>query len=457
MLDINVIREKPEYVKAQLARRGETAPIDEILTLDMRRRDILSEVEELRRERNVVSKQIGHWIGGAKKLEKQLGKLDANSAEAEAVRVELAQLEAQAEATKNHAGEIGDRIAVLDDELRGVETQFYELQRWVPNLPHATTPDGADESSNVFHEPAGVPIPTFDFEPKAHWELGPELDIIDFERGVKLSGSRFYLLKGWGARLQRALIQFMLDMHIFDHGYTEMYLPLMVRSKVFEGAGQLPKFFDNIYRDAEEDFMFLGTAEIALTNLFADEILDEEQLPIKLVAHTACFRREKMSAGKDVRGIKRGHQFDKVEMYQFVHPDESYAVLEQLKQHALDVVNALGLPYRLVELAAGDVSFAMTKTYDIEVWACGCDEWLEVSSISNSEDFQPRRANVKYRPKDGGKLRYPHTLNASGLALPRIMIAIIENYQQADGSVVIPEVLRPYMRGLDVIPALSGD
>lgn len=453
MLDINLIREKPEFVKAQLARRGETVPIDEILTLDTRRREILGEVEELRRERNVVSKQIGHWIGRAKKLEKQLGKLDTDSAEAQAGQAELTQLEAQAETTKNHAGEIGDRIAVLDDELRDVETRFYELQKWVPNLPHVTTPDGADESSNIFHEPAGAPIPTFDFEPKAHWDLGPELGIIDFERGVKLSGSRFYLLKGWGARLQRALIQFMLDMHIFEHGYTEIYLPLMVRSKVFEGAGQLPKFFDNIYRDAEEDFMFLGTAEIALTNLFADEILDEAQLPIKLVAHTACFRREKMSAGKDVRGIKRGHQFDKVEMYQFVHPDVSYDVHEQLKQHALDVVNALELPYRLVELAAGDCSFAMTKTYDIEVWASGCNEWLEVSSISNSEDFQARRANVKYRPKDGGKLRYPHTLNASGLALPRIMIALIENNQQLDGSIVIPEVLRPYMRGLDVIPA----
>ena len=250
--------------------------------------------------------------------------------------------------------------------------------------------------------------------------------------------------------MQRALIQFMLDMHIFDHGYTEIYLPYMVRSKVFEAAGQLPKFFDNIYRDAEEDFMFLGTAEIALTNFFAEEILDEEQLPIRLVAHTACFRREKMSAGKDVRGIKRGHQFDKVEMYQFVHPDASYAVLEQLKQHALDVVNALELPYRLVELAAGDCSFAMTKTYDIEVWASGCNEWLEVSSISNSEDFQARRANVKYRPKDGGKLRYPHTLNASGLALPRIMIALIENNQQADGSVVIPEVLLVEEKGADV-------
>lgn len=451
MLDINLIRKDPDFVKAQLARGGMDAPIDEILELDARRRAILGEVETLRRERNVVSKQIGRWIGSAKKLEKQLGKMDPDSAEAQAARAELAELNAQADATKASAGAIGDKIDTLDEELRTVETRFREQQLWVPNLPHPTTPDGPDESHNVFHEPEGAPLPTFDFEPKPHWDLGPELDIIDFERGVKLSGSRFYLLKGWGARLQRALIQFMLDMHIFDHGYTEIYLPLMVRSKVFEGAGQLPKLFDNIYRDAEEDFMFLGTAEIALTNLFADEILAEEQLPIKLVAHTACFRREKMSAGKDVRGIKRGHQFDKVEMYQFVHPDTSYDVLEQLKQHALDVVTALDLPYRIVDLAAGDVSFAMTKTYDIEVWAAGCNEWLEVSSISNSEDFQARRANVKYRPKEGGKLQYPHTLNASGLALPRIVIAILENNQQADGSVIIPEPLRPYMRGLERI------
>jgi seryl-tRNA synthetase len=234
------------------------------------------------------------------------------------------------------------------------------------------------------------------------------------------------------------------------HGYTEIYPPFMVRSVVFEGAGQLPKFYDNIYRDAEEDFMWLGTAEIALTNLHRDEILDEADLPLKYVAYTPCWRREKMSAGKDVRGIKRGHQFDKVEMYQFVQPDKSYAVLEQMKQHAMDICDALGFHYRILELATGDVSFAMTKTYDIEVWAAGCDEWLEISSISNAEDFQARRANIKYRPTEGGKLQYPHTLNASGLALPRVIIAVMENNQQADGSIVVPEVLRPYM-GVDVI------
>ncbi|MEM7332553.1 MAG: serine--tRNA ligase, partial [Chloroflexota bacterium] len=321
---------------------------------------------------------------------------------------------------------------------------------WVPNLPHDSVPVGPDEEHNVIHEPQGAPMPTFDFEQKPHWELGVDRDMIDFEAGVKLSGSRFYVLKGWGARLQRSLIQFMLNYHLEHHGFTEIYPPFMVRSQVFEGAGQLPKFYDNIYRDAEEDFMLLGTAEIALTNIHRDDILDEADLPLKYVAYTPCFRREKMSAGKDVRGIKRGHQFDKVEMYQFVHPDKSYEVLEEMKKYALAICEALGFHYRLLDLSTGDIGFAMTKTYDIEVWAAGCNEWLEVSSISNAEDFQARRANVKYRPTEGGKVRFPHTLNASGLALPRVMIAIIENNQQPDGSIVVPEVLRPYM-GVDVI------
>jgi seryl-tRNA synthetase len=243
----------------------------------------------------------------------------------------------------------------------------------------------------------------------------------------------------------------MLNYHLEHHGYTEVYPPFMVRSYVFEGAGQLPKLFDNIYRDAEEDFMWLGTAEIALTNLHRDEILAEEQLPLKYVAYTPCFRREKMSAGKDVRGIKRGHQFDKVEMYQFTQPDKSWETHEAMKQHAIDICQALGFHYRLVELATGDIGFAMARTYDIEIWAAGCQEWLEVSSISNALDFQARRANVKYRPKDGGKLQFPHTLNASGLALPRVMIAMMENNQQEDGTIIVPEVLRPYMGGAVVI------
>jgi seryl-tRNA synthetase len=314
---------------------------------------------------------------------------------------------------------------------------------WVPNIPHQSVPDGPDDSHNINHPPQGVPRPEFDFEPKAHWDLGPALGIIDFERGVRLSGSRFYVLKGVGARLQRALIQFMLNMHVNEHGYTEIYPPFMVRSEMFVGAAQLPKFADNIYRDAEEDFMWLGTAEIALTNLHRDEILDEADLPINYVAYTPCFRREKMSAGRDVRGIKRGHQFDKVEMYKFTTPDQSYAALEELVRQASDVCEALQLPYRKVEMVTGDLGFAAAKKYDLEVWAAGCQEWLEVSSCSNCEDFQARRANVRYRPEGGGKVQFAHTLNGSGLALPRIMIAVIENNQQADGSIVVPEVLRP--------------
>jgi seryl-tRNA synthetase len=455
MLDINLIREKPEWVKEQVAKRNDSAPIDEILAGDARRRDILKEVEALRRQRNESSKQIGRWMGSLKKMEADLRRAEAGQdvgQPIDALRTQVNAMQANADEAKDKTREIGDTISKLDEELREVEAKLRENMLWVPNIPHKSVPVGPDEAHNVIHEPQGAPKPTFDFEPKPHWDLGTDLDIIDFERGVKLSGSRFYLLKGWGARLQRALIQFMLNYHLEHHGFTEVYPPFMVRSQVFEGAGQLPKFFDNIYRDAEEDYMWLGTAEIALTNVHRDEILDEAELPIKYVAYTPCFRREKMSAGKDVRGIKRGHQFDKVEMYQFVHPDTSYAVLEEMKQYAMDICDALGFHYRLLDLATGDISFAMTKTYDIEVWSAGCQEWLEISSISNSEDYQARRSNVKYRPADGGRPRFPHTLNASGLALPRVMIAIIENYQQEDGSIVVPEVLRPYM-GTDIIPA----
>ena len=454
MLDINLIRQKPEWVKEQVARRNDTAPIDEILAGDNRRREILQEVEELRRQRNEASKQIGRWMGSLKKLEADMQKAETGQPTGrplEAIKTELAEMQNQAERARNETGQLGDRIDALSEELRQVEATLRQNMLWVPNVPHETTPTGPDESHNIHHVPQGAPIPQFAFEAKAHWDLGPQLGIIDFERGTKISGSRFYLLRGWGSRLQRALIQFMLDLHVDKHGYTEMYPPFIVRAQNFEAAGQLPKFFDNIYRDAEEDFMLLGTAEIALTNVHRDEILDEVELPRQYVAYTPCFRREKMSAGKDVRGIKRGHQFDKVEMYQFVHPEKSYETLEQMKQHAIDICEALGFPYRLVELATGDISYAAAKTYDIEIWAAGCREWLEVSSISNCEDFQARRANVKFRPADGGKVQFVHTLNASGLALPRVMIGIIENNQQADGTIVVPEVLRRYMGGVEVI------
>jgi seryl-tRNA synthetase len=283
-----------------------------------------------------------------------------------------------------------------------------------------------------------------------HWDLGPTLDIVDFERGVKLSGTRFYLLKGPGARLQRALITWMLDVHLAQ-GYTEIYPPYMVRREMMVGAAQLPKFEDNIYRDAEEDYWFVGTAEIPLTNLHRDEILLPDALPLNYVAQSACFRREKMSAGRDVRGMKRVHQFDKVEMYKVTTPETSYDELEQLVRDAEAVCQGLELPYRLLEMCTGDLGFQAAKKYDLEIWSPGVEEWLEVSSLSNCTDFQARRANVRYRPERGAKPRHVHTLNGSGLALPRTMIAIMENYQQADGSILVPEVLRPYMGGLDVI------
>ncbi len=448
MIDIQLIRNKTDWVKEQLVKLNDTkAPVDTALEMDARRREILQEVEALRKERNVASKAIGQQMGALKKLEGQLKK-DAGNADLQA------QVEAQrvaAEEAKERPRAIGEQISQLDEELREVDAKLNEAMLWIPNMPHESAPIGASDEDNIASEPLGAPVPSFDFAPQPHWDLGPALGIIDFERGVKLSGSRFYVLQGAGARLQRALIQFMLNLHIDQHGYTEIYPPFMVRSAMFEGAGQLPKFADNIYRDAEEDYMFLGTAEIALTNLHRDEILDEADLPKLYVAYTPCFRREKMSAGRDVRGIKRGHQFDKVEMYQFVKPEDSYAALEKLTTHATDVCDALGLPYRLIDISTGDLGFAASKKYDVEVWAGGCEEWLEVSSASNCEAFQARRANVRYRPAEGGRPRHVHTLNASGLALPRIMIAIMENNQQADGSIVIPEVLRPFMGGIEVI------
>jgi seryl-tRNA synthetase len=450
MLDIALIREKPEWVSKQINKLNDTAPIQEILEADRRRREIILEEEALRQQRNVASKQIGQLMRELKQLEREIKQSEADESgtrSLDELKREHNELLIAVDLAKAAPREIGDRIGQLDEALKKVETELRHHMLWVPNIPHESVPVGPDDSFNVVHQTRGTDLQTHDFELKAHWDLGPELDIIDFERGVKLSGTRFYILKGWGARLQRALIQFMLDCHVDDHGYTEVYPPYMVRSEMFVGAAQLPKFSENIYRDAEEDFMWIGTAEIAVTNMHRDEILDESDLSRNYVAYTACFRREKMSAGRDVRGIKRGHQFDKVEMYKFTTPENSYLEFEKLIKDACAICEALGLPYRLVEMVTGDLGFAAAKKYDIEIWAAGCQEWLEVSSISNCEAFQARRANVKYRPSHGGRPRFVHTLNGSGLALPRTMIAIIENNQRADGSIVIPEVLRPYMGG----------
>ena len=426
MLDIALIREKPDWVKAEIEKLNDPAAgrIDEIVRLDAERRALLVEVEELRATRNRVSKEIGR----TKDPEARQAKIDEMQS-------------------------VAARIDEIDARLREVEARLDEQMAWIPNLPHASVPVGPDDSHNVVLETFGAP-PTFDFAPKAHWDLGPALGILDFERGVKLSGTRFYVLMGQGARLQRALITWMLDLHITQHGYTEVISPYMVHREVMFGSGQLPKFGENLYRDVEEDFYFLPTAEVSLTNLHRDEILEAEQLPIRYVCYTECFRREKMSAGRDVRGIKRGHQFDKVELVKVVEgdPEVSEREHQSLLTDAEDIARRLGLAYRIVQMCTGDLSFVAAKKYDIEVWAAGSEEWLEVSSVSNFHDFQARRMNLRYRPAAGGKPQFAHTLNGSGLALPRVLIALLENYQQADGSVVIPEVLVPYMGGIEVIP-----
>jgi seryl-tRNA synthetase len=453
VLDINLIREKPDWVKQQVINLNDEAPIDEIIEVDRRRRELLTIVEDLRSRRKKASKQIGRWMGTLNKIEQDLRKASSGQDVGQPMNgltTQAMALKANIDNAKEETRDIGDQINTLERELRGVDESLREMMLWVPNMPHETVPIGPDDSHNIVVKTIGKK-PAMDFQPMPHWELGPALDILDFERGVKLSGSRFYLLKGAGSRLQRALIQFMLDYHVNEHGYTEIYLPFMTRSEMFVGAAQLPKFAENIYRDAEEDFMWLATAEIALTNIHRDEILAESQLPISYVAYTPCFRREKMSAGRDVRGIKRGHQFDKVEMYKFTRPENSDEALQQILGHAGDICEALELPYRVVEMVTGDLGFAAAKKYDLEVWAAGCEEWLEVSSCSNCEAFQARRANIRYRPDGGGRTKFVHTLNGSGLALPRIFIALLENNQNQDGSVTIPEVLRPYLGGINAI------
>ena len=425
MLDIEIIRNEPERVREALRKRAlDSAIVDEIHALDVKRRAVLQQVESLRAERNRVSKEIG-----------RMRDKDARQARIAEMR------------------QVGAQISTLEQTLREVEADFEAQQLWIPNIPHESVPVGPDESANVVlrHWGERRDFAAEGFEPVAHWDLGPELDILDFERGVKLSGSRFYVLKGLGARLQRALIFWMLDVHTRQNGYQEVYVPFVVKREMLVGAGQLPKFEDNLYHDVEDDLWLLPTAEVAITNLHRDEILDVEQLPLNYVAYTPCFRREKMSAGRDVRGIKRGHQFDKVEMYKFVTPETSYDALEALLANAEGILRALNLPYRVLELCTGDISFAATKGYDLEVWAPGQDEWLEVSSCSNVTDFQARRANIRYRPEPGAKPRFVHTLNGSGLALPRVMIALMETYQQSDGSITVPDVLRPWMGGCDVI------
>jgi seryl-tRNA synthetase len=428
VLDIRKIREQPELVKEGIAKTGDDpGKIDRVLALDEERRRLETLVSDLRNQRNVGSKEIG--------------KLKDNE---------------EREARKTEMRAIGDQISELEAQLNASNEEQNTLMLTIPNLPDPRTPLGKDDSDNIVERVHGEPR-KFDFTPKPHWEIGKDLDILDIERGVKISGSRFYVLKGLGAALQRALISWYLDLHINKHGYTEIYPPFVVKEECLFGTAQLPKFRDNQYHDVEDDLWLVPTAEVPVTNLHRDEILDASMLPIHYVAYTPCFRREKMSAGRDVRGIKRGHQFDKVEMVKLCKPEDSDEELMTLLDNAEDVCRALEIPYRVVVVCTGDKGFANVRQYDLELFAPGCGEkpaegeWLEVSSCSNFTDFQARRANIRFRPEQGAKPEFVHTLNGSGLALPRVMIAVLENYQNEDGSVTIPKVLRPYMGGREKI------
>ena len=420
MINIQLIRNRPDEVREAMRRRNEDAPLDRITEIDADRRTAIVEADELRARRNEVSRQIGQTRERPQELIDEMRQVSA-------------------------------RIRTLEETIRALESEVNALLLSIPNMPLADVPPGADESANVVKYIKGE-APHFDFEPLPHWELGENLGIIDFQRGAKIAGSRFFVLKGKGARLQRALIDWMLDTHTREHGYEELYLPNIATRESATANSNLPKFADTMYRDDEDDLWLLPTAEMAITNMHRDEILQPGTLPLKYVAHTPCFRREKAAAGRDTRGIKRVHQFEKVEMYRFVEPHESDDALQSLLSEAETICARLGIRYRLLELCAGDIGFQSARTYDIEMWAPGCDEWLEVSSCSTCTDFQARRAAIRYRPEHGARPRFVHTLNGSGLALPRVIIAILENYQQADGSVVVPEVLRPYT-GFDVIEA----
>jgi seryl-tRNA synthetase len=426
MLDVQLFRDNPDLVREALTKRHqETSPVDQVIQLDGKRREVIQEVERLRAERNQGSQKIS-----------QIKDPDQRQEKISAMRA------------------VGDQIEVLENNLKEVETDLQTLLATFPNLPDDRVPVGTDESENELIKTSGE-IPKFDFDPQPHWDLGPALGILDFERGTKLSGTRFYVLNGAGARLQRALIHFMLDTHI-QNGYQERYTPFMVKEDVVFASGQLPKFAGNLYHDHEEDFWWIPTSEVALAGLHKDEILEEEDLPLEYAAYSPCFRREKMSAGREVRGIKRGHQFDKVEMFIYCTPENSEKQFQRMVEDAERVCRELNFTYRVNKLCTGDLGFHAAITYDIEVWAAGCGEWLEVSSISNVRDFQARRGTIRYRPEDGKGTRFVHTLNGSGLGLPRVMIAVLENNQQKDGSVVIPEVLRPWMGGIEVIAPEDG-
>jgi seryl-tRNA synthetase len=422
MLDMKFIRENSDKVKQAIINKGEKADLDLLLSLDEKRRNLLSQADQLKHERNVVSENIARM-----KKEKK----DAGSVIAEMRKV-------------------SQQIRALDDELRQLEEKINDLLLTIPNIPHESVPVGADEDANVVTKTWGE-LPKFDFEPRPHWELGQILGILDLPRAAKVTGTGFLVLTGKGARLQRALINFMLDLHVKKHGYTEVLPPFVANRASMTGTGQLPKLEEDMYLCEKDDLFLIPTAEVPVTNLHREETLKEEDLPTYYTAYTACFRREAGAYGKDTRGMIRVHQFDKVEMVKFVKPETSYDELETLLQNAEEVLQLLNLPYRVRVLCTGDLSFAAAKCYDIEAWCAGLENFQEVSSCSNFEDFQARRMQLRFRPKGGGKLQFVHTLNGSGMALPRTMIAILENYQTEKGTVIVPEALRSYMEGIEEI------
>ncbi len=426
MLDLRFVRENPEAVKAGLARRGMTFDLTEFLALDARRRTAQQEIETLRRRRNEVSEEIGRLKKAGQQAEDKVAEMRA----------------------------VGDQIAALENSTREVDESQRNILLTIPNLPHSSVPDGKDENENREirrWSPEGGEPPKFSFAPKPHWDIAEFLDIIDFDRAAKITGARFALYKGLGARLERALINFMLDLHTTEHGYLEVLPPFMVNKASMTATGQLPKFEEELFRVENGTYYLIPTAEVPVTNIHRDEILPEEKLPVLYTAYTPCFRREAGSYGKDTRGLIRQHQFNKVELVKFAKPDTSYDELEKLTRNAEEVLRRLGLSYRVIVLCTGDMGFSAAKTYDIEVWLPAQNKYREISSCSNFEDFQARRGNIRYKPKDSKKTELVHTLNGSGLAVGRTVVAIIENFQQADGTVVVPEVLRPYMRGVERI------
>lgn len=416
MLDIKLVRNEPEKVREGMAKRGAQVPLDQFINLDQTRRRKLTEVEQLKNKRNTVSKEVG--------------RLKSQGQDAAGLIQEMQ--------------EVGAKIQELDGEIRGIEEELNRILMVIPNLPHESVPVGKDETENQFIRSWGEPR-KFDFEPKSHDEVGTGLGIMDFERAAKISGARFVVMSGWGAKLERALFNFMLDLHTREHGYTEIFPPFLVNRASMTGTGQLPKFEEDMFKCIPGDFYLIPTAEVPVTNLHRDEILGPEQLPIKYAAYTACFRAEAGSAGRDTKGIIRQHQFNKVELVKFTKPEDSYVEHEKLVNDAEAVLQRLGLPYRVMLLCSGDQGFSAAKCYDLEVWLPSFNTYREISSCSNFEDFQARRANIRYRPAAGAKPEFVHTLNGSGVAIGRTVAAILENYQNADGSVTVPEALRPYL------------